>query len=383
MRDEDIEWLKFVQNAEGAILGPFDSWLVLRGTKTLPLRMQQHNANGLALAEFLDAHPKVRHVYYPGLPSHPQHELATRQMRGFGGMIAFELGLARSGPAAPEQRPADGARRKPGRRRNADLAPGDDDARVGAGGRGAGARHHRRPGADLGRRRGHRGSAGRSRPRRSTASDDPLIDFLLHTDQNLLEFVTAYGSWVYAILFAIVFAETGFVVTPFLPGDSLLFATGRAVRDRRAEHADGRWAAGAGGVHRQRRELHHRPHRRPARLQRAPIGRACSHRLLNREHLKRAHEFFEHYGGKAVILGRFVPIVRTFVPFVAGAAQMRSASFVLYNVIGAAAWVGLCVGAGLLFGNVPIVKENFSLVTIGIVFVSMLPMVVELLRKRR
>jgi cystathionine beta-lyase/cystathionine gamma-synthase len=91
-RDEDIEWLKFVQNAEGAILGPFDSWLVLRGTKTLPLRMQRHNANGLAIAEFLSAHPKVRHVHYPGLRSHPQHDLARRQMRGFGGMVSFELG---------------------------------------------------------------------------------------------------------------------------------------------------------------------------------------------------------------------------------------------------------------------------------------------------
>src|ERR1019366_2146434 len=92
VRDDDIEWLTFVQNAEGAILSPFDSFLVTRGTKTLALRMQQHNANGLALAEFLHAHPKVKHVHYPGLPSHPQHELAKRQMHGFGGMIAFELG---------------------------------------------------------------------------------------------------------------------------------------------------------------------------------------------------------------------------------------------------------------------------------------------------
>src|SRR5438876_6926877 len=91
-RDDDIEWLKFVQNAEGAILGPFDSWLVLRGTKTLALRMQQHSANGLALAEFVAAHPKVKKVYYPGLPTHPQYELAKRQMRGFGGMLAFDLG---------------------------------------------------------------------------------------------------------------------------------------------------------------------------------------------------------------------------------------------------------------------------------------------------
>src|SRR5947208_4848123 len=91
-RDEDIEWLRFVQNAEGAILSPFDSWLVLRGTKTLPIRMERHNANGLALANFLAAHPKVRRVFYPGLASHPQYELAKRQMRGFGGMLAFELG---------------------------------------------------------------------------------------------------------------------------------------------------------------------------------------------------------------------------------------------------------------------------------------------------
>jgi cystathionine beta-lyase/cystathionine gamma-synthase len=92
VRDDDIEWLRFVQNAEGAILGPFDSWLVLRGTKTLALRMQQHSANGQALAQFLSAHPKVKRVYYPGLPTHPQHELARKQMNGFGGMLAFDLG---------------------------------------------------------------------------------------------------------------------------------------------------------------------------------------------------------------------------------------------------------------------------------------------------
>ena len=91
-RDDDIEWLRFVQNAEGAILGPFDSWLVLRGTKTLPVRMRQHNVNGQALAEFVAAHPKVKKVYYPGLPTHPQHDLAKRQMNGFGGMLAFDLG---------------------------------------------------------------------------------------------------------------------------------------------------------------------------------------------------------------------------------------------------------------------------------------------------
>jgi membrane-associated protein len=108
-----------------------------------------------------------------------------------------------------------------------------------------------------------------------------------------------------------------------------------------------------------------------------------SHRLLNRGHLERAHAFFEQYGGKAVVLSRFVPIVRTFLPFVAGAAAMQAASFGLYNLVGAVSWVGLCLGAGWLFGNVPIVKNNFSLVTIGIVIVSLLPMAVEYVRARR
>ena len=105
-------------------------------------------------------------------------------------------------------------------------------------------------------------------------------------------------------------------------------------------------------------------------------------RMMNRQYLDRAHAFFEQYGGKAIILGRFVPIVRTFVPFVAGAGQMTAAAFVLYNAIGAAAWVGLCLLAGVLFGNVPIIKNNFSLVTLGIVFVSILPVLVEYVRHR-
>ena len=121
MRDDDIEWLKFIQNAEGAILSPFDSWLVLRGTKTLALRMAQHNVNGLALAEFLATHPKVKQVLYPGLPDHPQHELAKRQMRGFGGMLSFDVGHARERAARVQSREADGARREPRRRRDAHL----------------------------------------------------------------------------------------------------------------------------------------------------------------------------------------------------------------------------------------------------------------------
>jgi membrane-associated protein len=209
-----------------------------------------------------------------------------------------------------------------------------------------------------------------------------VLDFLLHSDRHLLEFVTAYGPWVYAILFAIVFAETGIVITPFLPGDSLLFATGAlcATGALRTPVAFTLLvlAAFAGDA------VNYSVGRAIGpRVFSADDRSGLFHRLLNREHLKRAHEFFEQYGGKAVVLGRFVPIVRTFVPFVAGAAQMTRPTFVFYNVTGAVAWVGLCLGAGFLFGNVPIVKENFSLVTIGIVFVSILPMLVEFIRHRK
>lgn len=209
-----------------------------------------------------------------------------------------------------------------------------------------------------------------------------MIDLLLHADQKLLEFVAAYGTWVYGLLFAIIFAETGFVVTPFLPGDSLLFAAGALC----ATGALNPWvalallafAAFAGNA------VNYAIGRAIGPRIFSATGRsATSHRLLNQQHLERAHAFFEQYGGKAVILGRFVPIVRTFVPFVAGAAQMRPASFALYNIVGAGAWVGLCLGAGVLFGNVPFVKDNFSLVTIGIVIVSILPVVIEYLRGRK
>jgi membrane-associated protein len=209
-----------------------------------------------------------------------------------------------------------------------------------------------------------------------------LLDFLLHSDKHLLDFVQAYGAWVYALLFAIVFAETGFVVTPFLPGDSLLFAAGALA----ATGALNPWIAAAllalaafsGNA------VNYAVGRAIGpRVFAAKDRSAVSHRLLNQEHLERAHAFFVTYGGKAVVLGRFVPIVRTFVPFVAGAATMPAASFVLYNVIGAAGWVGLCLGAGLIFGNVPVIKQNFSLVTIGIVVVSLLPMAFELVSHRR
>jgi membrane-associated protein len=202
------------------------------------------------------------------------------------------------------------------------------------------------------------------------------VDFVLHFDKHLLEFVRDYGSWVYAILFTIVFAETGFVVTPFLPGDSLLFAAGALCATGELSLAAMlallAFAAFAGNA------------------VNYSVGRFIgprvftgSFRLLNKDYLDRAHAFFESYGGKAIVLGRFVPIVRTFVPFVAGAAQMTSASFVAYNAAGAVAWVTLCLCAGWFFGNIPVVKNNFSLVTIGIVFVSILPMVFEVAAHRK
>ncbi len=209
-----------------------------------------------------------------------------------------------------------------------------------------------------------------------------LVDFILHSDRHLLEFVSTYGTWVYVLLFTIVFAETGFVVTPFLPGDSLLFATGAlcATGALSTPVALGLLASAAFAGN----AVNYTVGRMVGpRVFSATDRTGLAHRLLNRDHLRRAHAFFEHYGGKAVILGRFVPIVRTFVPFVAGAAGMRSHAFVLFNVVGAAAWVGLCVGAGFLFGNVPVVKQNFSLVTIGIVLVSVLPVALEYARHAR
>jgi membrane-associated protein len=209
-----------------------------------------------------------------------------------------------------------------------------------------------------------------------------LIDLLLHVDVYLLELVASYGIWIYALLFLIVFAETGLVVTPFLPGDSLLFAAGAlaasgaldlggaalllvvaAVLGDATNYAIGRFI-GARIIHLSRTDPRWGRWVKPA-------------------YVARAHTFFETHGGKAIVLARFMPIVRTFVPFVAGVAEMSYTAFAIYNVTGAIAWVGACVGAGYLFGNVPIVKNNFSLVTIGIVVVSILPMVFEYLKYRR
>jgi membrane-associated protein len=208
-----------------------------------------------------------------------------------------------------------------------------------------------------------------------------LVDIFLHLDKHLTQFVATYGGWVYALLFLIVFAETGLVVTPFLPGDSLLFAAGAlaaagglnvwaviallsvaAVLGDAVNYAAGRFVG--------------------PRVFSATDRSSGLHRLLNREHLQRTHAFFEKYGGKAVVLGRFVPIVRTFVPFVAGAGAMTYARFAVYNVVGGLIWVGICTLAGFAFGTVPIVKNNFSLFALGIVFVSVIPIGIEMIRHR-
>ena len=209
-----------------------------------------------------------------------------------------------------------------------------------------------------------------------------FIDLFLRADEHLAELAVAYGPWVYALLFGIIFAETGLVVTPILPGDSLLFATGAlaaiGVLDIRLLLVLLFAAAVLGdGVN------YHVGRAVGPRIFSAEAHDTWLHRALNKDHLAQAHAFFEKYGGMAIVMGRFVPIVRTFVPFVAGAGTMRYSYFFVCNVGGAALWVGVCVLGGYAFGNVPIVKDNFSLVALGIVFVSVLPIGIAWLKERR
>ena len=209
-----------------------------------------------------------------------------------------------------------------------------------------------------------------------------LIDLFLHLDVHLAEITTSYGPWIYAILFLIIFAETGLVVTPFLPGDSLLFACGALA----ARGILNPWLTFllllAAADHRQHRELLGRPLRRPPGVQRGR-PRGCRHRLLNREHLARTHEFFEQYGGMAVVLGALRAHRADVRALRRGRGAMTYAHVRVLQRGRRVVWVGLCFGAGYAFGNVPIVKNNFSLVALGIVFVSLLPVFFEVLKKRR
>ncbi len=204
-----------------------------------------------------------------------------------------------------------------------------------------------------------------------------LWDFLTHLDAHLAAFIAQHGAWVYALLFAIVFCETGLVVMPFLPGDSLLFVVGTlaaaggmdiglvmallvtaALCGDNANYWIGRWAG-------------------------PKVFRAESSPWFNRRHLERTHAFYERYGGKAIIIARFVPIMRTYVPFVAGIGTMSYARFLGFSVAGALLWVvSLCL-AGYWFGNIPLIKDNLAVVIIAIITVSVLPIAVEFLRGRR
>ena len=203
-----------------------------------------------------------------------------------------------------------------------------------------------------------------------------IVDIFLHLDRHLGDFVQAHGSSTYAFLFAIVFLETGLVVTPFLPGDSLLFACGALAAtgalDPTALFVLLAAAAVLGDT------LNY------------SIGKAIGPaafsgkvRFLKHEHLMRTHAFYERHGGKTIFLARFIPIIRTFAPFVAGIGTMSYPRFLAYNVVGGVTWVGVCLLAGYSFGNIPIVKNNFSLVILAIIGISMLPLAIEYMRSRR
>lgn len=206
-----------------------------------------------------------------------------------------------------------------------------------------------------------------------------LIDFVLHIDAHLVNIVNQFGNWTYVILFAIIFVETGAVILPFLPGDSLLFAA--AALAARTDNDLNIWvfaalflvAAIAGD------SLNEQIGKR--------VGMAATKsrffgKFINTEKIEEAQVFFNKYGGKTITIGRFMPIIRTFVPFVAGGSQMSFGKFFRYDVIGSVLWVVLCCGAGYFFGNIAVVKEHFSLVVLGIVAVSLIPMVITAVKSQ-
>lgn len=202
-----------------------------------------------------------------------------------------------------------------------------------------------------------------------------LIDFVLHIDVHLFELVDRYGFWVYAILFVIVFCETGLVVTPFLPGDSLLFASGVVAGAGLMSYGPIVAVLLAAGILGDAVNYHIGRHVGPAIFSRES-------RFIKKEHLLRAHYFYERHGGKAIVLARFVPIVRTFAPFVAGIALMCPQRFFFFNIMGCCLWVGGLVSTGYFLGNLPWVRQHFSLIVYAIIFVSILPVIIELLRSR-
>jgi len=203
-----------------------------------------------------------------------------------------------------------------------------------------------------------------------------LIDFILHMDVHLNEIISNYGAWTYGILFFVIFMETGFVVTPFLPGDSLLFAAGTFAA---LGSLNPIFLFGLLGV---------------AAVLGDTINYSIGHfigerafsgtvKFLKKEHLDRTQEFYEKHGGKTIILARFIPIIRTFAPFVAGVGKMRYVRFISYNIIGGIAWVALFLSLGYFFGNIPFVKKNFELVIFAIIAISFIPPIYEFFKARK
>jgi len=201
-----------------------------------------------------------------------------------------------------------------------------------------------------------------------------FIDLFLHLDEHLANIISQYGAWTYGILFAVIFLETGVVVTPFLPGDSLLFAAGTfaALGSMNIYLLVGLLIAAAILGDTVNYSVGHY------------LGeRAYNIKFLKKEYFDRTHAFFEKHGGKTIFLARFVPIVRTFAPFVAGIGKMSYGYFITYNFVGGIVWVLLFTFAGYFFGNIPFVRENFEFVIIGIILVSVVPMIVEWWKARR
>ena len=204
-----------------------------------------------------------------------------------------------------------------------------------------------------------------------------LIDFILHIDKHLVELVTQYGAWTYAILFLIIFAETGLVVMPLLPGDSLLFAIGALAAQGGLDVFTVFVLLSVAAI------LGDTVNYWIGKTLGPKVFTSASSRWLNREHLQRTHEFYEKYGGKTIIIARFMPIIRTFAPFVAGIGAMSYGKFILYNIIGGVVWIAGFLYAGYFFGNIPVIKRNFTLVVFAIIILSVLPAVIEYWRARR
>jgi membrane-associated protein len=206
-----------------------------------------------------------------------------------------------------------------------------------------------------------------------------FLDFILHLDRHLVELLARYDTWIYALMFLVIFAETGFVVTPFLPGDSLLFGLGALAAIDSQGTLSASWLALLLGIaavlgNTANYWIGH------AIGQQAFSGR---YRFIKVEHLRRTEAWFARHGALAMVLARFAPIVRTFAPFVAGIGRMPHGRFQAYNIIGGVAWVNLFIWAGYFFGNIPLIRNNFGLVTLGIILVSMLPMLVMIFRRER